>query len=60
MMSMKRDRELIELARAGLSREQIAKRLNITPAALQKAVARLGVNVGPYVPIPNGRPKAQK
>jgi IS30 family transposase len=56
-MSMKTDRELMRLAREGLSREQIEKALNTLPATIDKAAKRLGINLGRYVRKPNGRPK---
>ena len=55
--TMKKDRELIRLARSKLKREQIALKLNTSPLVLQKAARRLGVNLGRFVRRPVGRPK---
>jgi Mn-dependent DtxR family transcriptional regulator len=44
--SMKKDRELIELARTNPSVERIAARLDMSPKSVIKAAKRLGIKIG--------------
>jgi hypothetical protein len=60
MMSMKTDRELMRLAREGLSREQIEKKLNIPTPTIEKAAKRLGISIGGHVRKRNGGPNAKQ
>jgi hypothetical protein len=55
--SMKRDRALIQLARANVGVDQIATRLKAAPVAVLKAAKRLGVYLGPRPPKRDGRLK---
>jgi hypothetical protein len=43
---MKKDRQLIELARVGLSSAMIAEHMNVSPEAVPEAARRLGINPG--------------
>ena len=43
--SMKKERELIQLAREDVSVEQIANRMKFAPAAIIKAGRRLGLHL---------------
>ena len=45
--SMKKDRELIRLARSGVSVDQISARLKHSPATILKVAKRLGIYLGP-------------
>jgi len=45
--SMKKDRVLIQLARSGVSVDQISARLKHSPAAILKVSKRLGIYLGP-------------
>jgi hypothetical protein len=45
--SMKTDRDLIELARANMSVDRIAAKLEVAPASVVKAAKRLGISLGP-------------
>jgi hypothetical protein len=44
---MKKDRDLIALARAKLSVDRIATRLETSTKSVIKSAKRLGINVGP-------------
>jgi len=44
---MKKDRELIRLARSGVSVDQISARLKHSPATILKVAKRLGIYLGP-------------
>jgi hypothetical protein len=57
--SMKKDRELILLARAKLSVEQIATRLQISPQAVIKIGRRMGIYFSQLELKRNGRRKAK-
>jgi hypothetical protein len=57
---MKKDRELIQLARANLSVEQIATRMKLAPARVIKIARRLGLNVPPIAPKRDGGLKAKQ
>jgi hypothetical protein len=58
-MGMKRDRDLMDMARAKLSVEQIAVKLKSTPKTVFLAGRRLGVYFPPLKPKPNGRRKTK-
>jgi hypothetical protein len=58
--SMKRDRALIQLARANAGVDQIASKLKVAPEAVFKAAKRLGIYLGPQPPERDGRLKASK
>jgi hypothetical protein len=58
--SMKRDRALIQLARASVGVDQIATRLKVGPVAILKAAKRLGIYLGPQPPKRGGRLKESK
>ena len=58
-MAMKRDRDLMELARAKLSVEQIATKLKITPKLVFKTGRRLGIYFPPLELKRNGRRKTK-
>jgi hypothetical protein len=59
-LPMKRDRELIQLARANLSVEQISTRMKLAPATVIKTAKRLGLRVSPITFKRNGRLKAKR
>ena len=44
---MKKERELMKLARKKHSAEQIAKKLDASPSQILKVAKRLGVDLGP-------------
>jgi hypothetical protein len=56
---MKKDRELIQLAKANLSVEQIAIRMKSDPARMLKVAKRLGIYFPPNAPKEGGRLKAK-
>ena len=56
---MKKDRELIRLARADFSVNQIAAKLEMSAAAVRRAAMRLGIYLGPRAPKRDGRLKAK-
>lgn len=58
--SMKRDRDVIEMARSKLGVEQIAAKLKTTPKAVFMAGRRLGIYFPPLKIKQNGRRKAKK
>jgi hypothetical protein len=58
--SMRRDRALIQLARANVGVDQIASRLKVAPVAVLKAAKRLGIYLGPQPPKRDGRLKGSK
>jgi hypothetical protein len=58
--SMKRDRALIQMARANVGVDQIATRLKVAPVAIFKAAKRLGIYLGPQPPKRDGRLKGTK
>jgi hypothetical protein len=45
---MRKDRELIQLARAKLSVDRIAAKLETSPMGIIKAAKRLGLNIGTF------------
>jgi len=47
---MKKERELIQLARANVGVEQIATRMKLAPASVLKAAKRLGLDLPPIAP----------
>ena len=55
--SMKKDRELIQLARENLSVEQIASRMKAAPAKVLVVAKRLGIRVPRIAPTPDGKAK---
>jgi hypothetical protein len=57
--SMRKDRQLIKLARARLSVEKIAHLLDVSPPQVVKSARRLGVSLSPKPPKPDGRLKAK-
>jgi transposase-like protein len=59
-LPMKRDRELIQLARANLGVEQISIRMKLAPATVIKTAKRLGLKVPPITPKRNGTLKAKR
>lgn len=58
--SMKRDRDIVDMARAKLDVEQIATKLKTTPKAVFMAGRRLGIYFPPLKLKPNGRRKVRK
>lgn len=54
--SMKKDRDLIQMARANLSVDRIAAKLDTSPMSVIKATKRLGIKVGTSAK-PDGRLK---
>jgi hypothetical protein len=58
--SMKKDRELIQLARSNLSLDQIAAKMKTTHATARKVAKRLGVHLPPSAAKRNGRLKAKR
>jgi transposase-like protein len=59
-LPMKKERELIQLARANLSVEQISTRMKLAPATVIKTAKRLGLRVSPITPKRNGRLTAKR
>jgi hypothetical protein len=57
---MQNDRELIELARANLSVEQIATKMKFAPAKIIKVVKWLGLHPPPVTPKRNGKLTAKR
>ena len=55
---MARDRELIKLA-GTLSADEIAHRFDASLPQVLKVAKRLGINLGPQPPRPDGRFKAK-
>jgi hypothetical protein len=56
---MRKERELIQLARAILRVEQISTKMKFAPAAIVKAGRRLGLHLPPIRPKLDGRLKAK-
>lgn len=56
--SMKKDCDLIQLALANLSAEQIAPRMKSGPQRVLKVAKRLGIHLPPIVPKQRGGLKA--
>jgi hypothetical protein len=54
---MKKDRDLIRLARENLSVEQIASRMKAAPAKVLVVAKRLGIRVPRIAPTPDGKAK---
>jgi hypothetical protein len=54
---MKKERELIQLARANLSVQQIATKTRLAPERVLKAAKRLGFDLPPIAPKPGGKAK---
>jgi hypothetical protein len=57
--SMKTDRELIKLAKANLSAERIAVRMDRPYLSIERAAKRLGLHLSSSKRRPNGRFKAK-
>jgi hypothetical protein len=58
--SMKKDRELIQLARSNLGVDQIATKMKTTHATARKVAKRLGVHLQPNAAKRNGRRAKQQ
>ncbi len=58
--SMKKERDLMQLARENLSVEQIAAKLATRPGTVSKLALRLGVKLRPIAAKRNGRRKMEK
>jgi hypothetical protein len=58
--SMKKDRDLMQLALANLSVDQIANRMKSGPERILKVAKRLGIRFPPIAPKQDGRLKAKK
>jgi hypothetical protein len=56
---MKKDRELLHLALAKLSVDQIADRMKSGPDGILKVAKRLGIHLPPIAPKRDGRLKAK-
>jgi hypothetical protein len=54
---MKKERELIQPARANLSVDQGATKMKLTPERALKAAMRLGFDHPPIAPKPGGKAK---
>ena len=59
-LPMKKDRELIQLARADFSVDGIAAKLEISTGAVLRAAKRLGIYLEPRAPKRDGRLKAKE
>jgi hypothetical protein len=59
-LPMKKERELIQLARANLSVGQIANKTKLAPATVIKIAKRLGLHLPPIAPKRDGRLKAKR
>jgi hypothetical protein len=58
--SMKKDRQLIDLARANLSVEQFTNKMRLAPATVVRIAMRLGLHLPPIAPKRDGRLKAKQ
>jgi hypothetical protein len=57
--SMKNDRDLMQLAVANLSVDEIANRMKSGPERILKVAKRLGIHLPPIVPKRDGKRKAK-